>query len=326
MNNDFHCINCKMKMEVNKSKNMQTKLTEFGMGIKVLGAEEALTAELGPLAKLAGTWKGKGFDGWNVIAVPGPTNTQGFTLEVIPYEETLTFTPVVVAGNRGPFVSNVQEEQNLVGLMYEQTVHSVCPTDFCKQRGFAAGTEIHAERGIFLNITNFNSNFNIARLSTIPHGNSVLALGQSFEGVPPNNHFFGKALTHPTTVSGGATPLGYSEVQYGHAQFPNFDQSDPNRFLEKTLGAEKIKAMTTLNLSTSNPSGGILNIPFIKQNVNTTNMHSVFWIETIQNPVAGKPDFLQLQYTQTINIVFPPTGFPTPFIWPHVTINTLRKV
>ncbi|MGZ6539849.1 MAG: heme-binding protein, partial [Bacteroidia bacterium] len=262
-----------------------------------------------------------------VIAVPGPKNTQGFTLEVIPYEETLSFKPVVVAGNRGPFVDGVQEEQNLTGLIYEQRVFSSCDTDFCKQRGFAPGTEIHAETGIFLNVTNFDSSFNIARLSTIPHGNSVLAMGQSFQGVPPDNNFFGPAFTAPTNINGGPVGiLGYSEVQYGTPQFPQFNQADPNTFLQKSLGTSQITEMTTLNFSTKNPSGGILNIPFIKNNMDTISMGSTFWIEQIKNPVAGQPDIMQLQYTQTINIVFPPTGFNVPIIWPHITINTLQKV
>jgi len=33
----------------------------------------------------------------------------------------------------------------------------------------------------------------------------------------------------------------------------------------------------------------------------------------------------QLQYTQTINLVFPPTGSKEPINWPHVTVNTLTK-
>lgn len=299
----------------------------FGMGVKTLNNEEATNVDLGPLAGLQGKWisHAKPANGWNVIAIPGPPSTQGFTLEVIPYRETLNFTPVVIAGNRGPFVNGVQEEQHLVGLMYEQTIHSVCNTDLCKKMGFASGTEIHAERGIFLYINNLNSNFNIARLSTIPHGNSVLAMGNSVEGAPANNDFFGTAPIAPKPVPGGRPlPFGYGEIQYFNQQFPKvFDQTDPNTFLRKTLGNDKITAMTTLIMSTDNKDGGILNIPFIKDNVNATNLSSIFWIEKIQEANGASVD--QLQYTQTIDLVFPATGTTQPVVWPHVTINTLRR-
>jgi hypothetical protein len=77
-------------------------------------------------------------------------------------------------------------------------------------------------------------------------------------------------------------------------------------------------------MSTKNKSGGILNIPYIENNIKATDMEAIFWIQQI----AGL-DSLQLQYTQTINLVFPGigiTGKPIPVIWPHITVNTLRKV
>jgi hypothetical protein len=307
---------------------MENTHQAFSMGARKLSSAEAATVNLGPLKNLQGTWVGKPADGWNVIAVPGPSNKGGFILEVIPYEEKLTFTPVVVAGNRGPVVNNAQQEQHLMGLMYEQTVTSVCNTPQCVSMGFGAGNVIHAETGLFLFLpeNQFNSGFNIARLSTIPHGNSVLALGNAQDGTPTNNNFIKPVSISPKAVPGSSLPLGYDENQYPVQQFPNFNQSNPNSFLTKTLGNQKIIAMTTILLSTNNKDGGILNIPFIKQNVNATKMDSTFWIETIQNPTPGKPDIMQLQYTQTINLVFPPTGSNTPIIWPHVTVNTLTKV
>jgi len=98
---------------------------------------------------------------------------------------------------------------------------------------------------------------------------------------------------------------------------------NPNEFLVKELGNQKITAMTTLVMSTSNGKngGGILNIPFIQQNVDATLMDSKFWIETIE----GQPE-LQLQYSQTIDLVFPPTGSLAPISWPHITVASLKKV
>jgi hypothetical protein len=310
-----------------KQAEAEKKIERIRMGDRIFEpADEAAAAiDLGPLAQLKGKWTSSGKLGWNVISVPGPANPDGFVLEVIPYSEELTFTPVVQAGNRGPFESNgTEDNQSITGLLYQQIIKSECDTPFCAQRGFSAGQEIHAERGLLLFIQNFNSGFDIARLSVIPHGNSLLAMGQSFNTPPANNNFFGTALTAPTTLAGIPIP-GYGADQFGHSQFPEFNQNDPNTFLQSTLGEQTIKAMTTLVFSTANEDGGILNIPFITDNVKATQMHGIFWIETIQG-LGGNPDFLQLQYTQTINLVFPPTGKTTPVIWPHVTINTLKKI
>lgn len=315
----------------------QEQAAKFGMGVKILSPQESINLDLGPLAELKGTWAAQPFEGWNVIAVPGPRDKGGFTLEVIPYQEVLKFTPVVVAGNRGPFVNGVQEEQHITGLMYEQTITSVCTTELCNKMGFGTGNIIHAETGLLLNVTDFNTapdpagpagatkTFNIARLATVPHGNAVLAIGNSIQGVPPDNNFFGTAFIKPRSVGGERLLPGYEESQYFNQQFSQFNQTDPNTFLRQTLGDAKLIDMTTLVMSTKNGTGGILNIPFIHNNVNTTDMQAIFWIERIKNPLAGHADIMQLQYTQTINLVFPATGSTQMIIWPHVTVSTLRK-
>jgi hypothetical protein len=315
-----------MSLELDNSKapRVYTHLPHFPVGIRIINKDEEDEFDLGPLKKLKGTWRGNPSMGWNVISVPG-LPPDGFVLEVIPYEEELSFTPVVTAGNRGAFVGTNENNQSIVGLLYQQVIKSVCVTSRCNDRGFPSGQIIHAERGLFLNLTNFNDDFPVARLSTIPHGNALLALGKAIDSANPGNNFFGSASTLPTTIAGAPIP-GYGVDQFNNQQFPNeFNQLDPNTFLKISLGTQVIKDMTTLILSTKNLSGGILNIPFINSNAKATTLNAIFWIETIQG-VGGHPDFLQLQYTQTIDLVFPPTGNPDPVVWPHVTINTLQKV
>ena len=114
---------------------MKTKFGVIPAGIQVLTKTQASQVDLGPLTQLQGTWVSDPGMGWNVIAVPGPPQ-QEFVLEVIPYIETLTFKPVVTASNRGPFIDGVENTQQIVGLMYEQLIHSTCETDFCNARGF----------------------------------------------------------------------------------------------------------------------------------------------------------------------------------------------
>lgn len=286
-------------------------------GVRVLKTADATQVDLGPLASLVGTWTSPETNnqGWNVIAVPGP---QGFILEVIPYKETLTFSPVVVAGNRGPFVNGEEQVQNIVGLLYEQSIISVCDTEVCNERGFANGTEIHAETGLFLYLSNETNDYDIARLSTIPHGNSLLALGTSTQSPNPGNAFIpdNSTIPFPNPKPG---MFGYFDPYGQPFAFPNFATNNPNMFLQKAISEQTITALTTLNFSTGFGTGGVLNIPFIQKNINTTRVDATFWIETLAD------GSLQLQYSQDISLLFPPTGSDVIVTWPHVTINTLTK-
>ncbi len=315
--------------------NLGSKVRGLTLGAQVLPLSRVSESDLGALAPLVGVWENVQLEsgtpsGWNTISVPG--QDKGFVFEVIPYSETLTFNPVVVqAGNRGPVVNGQQVEQLIFGLLYEQQITSACTTDFCKERGFPPGSTIHVETGLFLNIGNPNGGYTIARMSTIPHGNSLLALGSSFDTENPGTDFFDAASSIPTMLNGEPiTQLGYSDQIIGNPQFAAFNQVNPNAFLQSTLesivgSTGGVTNMSVIEMSTNTPdaNGGILNIPFIQTNVNATKMDATFWIEDITDS-NGNADQL-LQYSQTINLVFPATGSAQPINWPHVTINTMRK-
>ncbi len=319
---------------------MTDQLNRFGMGARFVPADALTEADLGPLKQLIGEWENVPLtttdpngvaqtlaSGWNVISVPGGDN---FVFEVIPYKENLKFSAVAVqAGNRGPVLNGKPFDQEIFGLFYEQQIISMCDTDFCNSRGFSAGTVIHAETGLFLYITNYNGGFNIARLGTVPHGNALLALGASSEETNPGTKFFPQLSSKGVNIDGSAVAmLGYNDQIIGKRQFKDFQQVDPNIFLQSTLetivGTGSITSMTTLDMSTQNPdaTGGILNIPFIQTNVTATTMDATFWIENI----TGGSETELLQYSQTINLVFAPVGTVTPIIWPHITINTLKRM
>lgn len=319
---------------------MTEQLNRFGMGARFVPAEILSETDLGPLKQLVGEWESVTLtttdaqgtaqtiaSGWNVISVPGGTN---FIFEVIPYKENLKFSAVAVqAGNRGPVLNGKQFDQEIFGLFYEQQIVSVCDTDFCNSRGFSNGTVIHAETGLFLYITNYNGGFNIARLGTVPHGNALLALGSSSEQLEPGTSFFPTLSAKGVNLNGSGTAmLGYNDQIIGNRQFKEFNQVDPNAFLQSTLativGSGSVTTMTTLDMSTQNPdaTGGILNIPFIQTNVTATTMDATFWLENI----SGGSETELLQYSQTINLVFPPVGTVTPIIWPHITISTLKRM
>ncbi len=319
-------------------------------GIKTFPVAELTPAqlkELGPLAHLIGTWEnvaapaGTASSGWNVIMVPAANN--GFRLEVIPYTERLVFEPVLIAAaNKGPFENPDKEEiQHIVGLMYVQKISSVCTTQ-CEDPELQAPNVIHMETGLFLNVQDYNTQagtqnknglvLSFARLSTVPHGNSVLAVGQ----VNTMTNFTAKSIPdidgHPTPIN----PYDHFGVGYtsgvGNNIFKEFNQMSPNSFLRTTIDGQKFKNVTRIEMDTDNASGGILNIPFLQNNVKASKMSASFWIEELENGAY------QLQYSQLIDLIFPGVAAidasvtfggkiqPIQVRWPHTTINTMTKL
>ena len=255
----------------------------------------------GPLANLIGTWVGN--KGWNLVAVPNQKG--GFQLLVAPYTEVLTVTPLSTpTPNRG--TSIIQEVPT---LMYYLTIHNSLD-----------GSLMHAENGTWLLLPDCPSGFSLARQASIPHGDSVLALGSSSltAGAPQIKPISTLPITGP------GMPLGYTDP-YLTPGPGNFNKVNPNATLLNDISGQKITSTTNLSVSTLN-DGGISNIPFITKNANTTRFDATYWIETVENPITGKT-FLQLQYSQTTIIEFLPQFKDKSKLieWPHVNINTLVK-
>jgi hypothetical protein len=263
--------------------------------------------QLGPLADLAGTWSGHGY---NLIAVPDFQNGQIFRLIVNTTKETISFTPI---GGPVPNRGSGQGDINIFGLTYLQQV-----SDAATDEG------IHIEPGIWLNVPPTSDpdvpSSTIVRQASIPHGDSLLAQGQaSSEQRAPN---IAAVSPLPTPLPGQpALPIGYTDP-YLHGQFPaGFNMGNPNQALVDQLNQQAeqgLKVVNTVNLPVSTQSvGGIVNIPFVVQNANATQMDATFWIETLQRQDGSQ--FLQLQYTQTVLLVF------DGVVWPHVSVATLIK-
>lgn len=145
-------------------------------GLKSKFKAEAVQTEpvnLGVLETLVGTWVGPGF---NIIEVPnmnqakpGPPPADKFKIILNSTAETFTFSSIggdII--NRG----NAQADIAFQGLHYLQQVDDVnLPSG---QNG------IHLETGLFLNLpsgTDPAVQPSIARLGSIPHGDSILAQG-----------------------------------------------------------------------------------------------------------------------------------------------------
>lgn len=270
----------------------------------------------GPLANLIGIWSGN--KGVNLIAVPDQKGD--FKLLVRPYSETLTITPVSSpTPNRG-----LKEIQQLPTLMYSLSIYDSIDNSL-----------MHIENGIWeLLDKKVDDGFDLAHIATVPHGDAILALGNSSVVAkrPPIDPDL-SAL--PTPIGNFSLPLGYTEGVYTQTSVEGFDNSFPNRFLIDYLDKQEqeglvISKTTNLVVSTHphrhNRAGGILNIPSIQRNANATELDLIFWIETVQDQNTGK-NFLQLQYSQNIAIEFPIASTPkgATIKWPHINVNTLIK-
>jgi hypothetical protein len=285
---------------------------------RAASTHEATADRLGPLQDLPGFWEGTGF---SLIARPNFSggNENGIFLEINLLRETIEFTPIgSPVFNRGC----LQDDIAIYGLTY---LHRV--TD-----GMTGGA-LHIEPGMWLNIpptTEPALERSIARLATIPHGNAICTVGHSedvvFEGLPE----IPPANTVPFKIGGEAPPPGtmnpYPEYDLSAINMFRTDSlptditqaliDDPNVMLRNALKGQTLTKITRLITSTT-PTGGIGNIPFIVKNADTLSLDSVFAIETVQSSLGT--EFLQLQYSQTTLLNFCGMSFP------HVTVGTLIK-
>jgi hypothetical protein len=124
---------------------------------------------LGFLADLRGTWEGRGF---NLIARPDKTGGSPLFLELNQTFETLSFIPISSSiPNRGNEVDDIE----LFGLTYLQKVSDS-----------VTGGALHIEPGIWVHIPSQDTppTQSVARMATIPHGNSLLAQGSAVQFDP----------------------------------------------------------------------------------------------------------------------------------------------
>jgi hypothetical protein len=158
--------------------------------------------QLGPLAELAGTWHGGGF---NLVARPDFQDQTNLFLELNLTTETLQFTPISSPiPNRG----FLQPDIELFGLTYLQRI-SDATTDGA----------LHIEPGIWVTqpatsgppLAPPTGEYLVARMGNIPHGNSILVEGLAapFSGTP--------------VISPGATPISGGNPAF--SSFPAFNST-----------------------------------------------------------------------------------------------------
>jgi hypothetical protein len=277
---------------------------------------------LGPLVDLPGVWKGSGF---NVIWRPNSTPGQDRFLELNLTDEQLEFESVPGAiPNRGL----LQPDIDLFGVRYLQQISDA-----------NTGDGLHVEPGLWIAVpptTNPPEAPTVVRMASIPHGTTLLAQGAAFasSGGPPPIPVIN---INPFPIGNPAQPIITfpepnlaipSQFRSPAQQVNNITQAmidNPNSVLTNAIASQQIKKVVTLLVSSDAAApvlgGGTSNTAFLQgapsagPNAQAALVTATFWIET----VTGTPDFLQLQYTQTVLLNF------NGLSWPHITVATLRK-
>lgn len=294
-------------------------------------------ATLGPLALLPGTWTNRSQVGWNVIALPWTIDGAVITFRLLvnQYTEVLKFN--LVDGpvpNRGIAVvqhHNINQDQLVTALGYEQAITQLAADDLpsSDQKG-GPGLPIHHEAGLLLvmAVDGDNGKPTLARLATIPHGNTVLAPGRFHveDGSP-----LPQAIdTRPIGVAAASLDAYLQPYRHFHDHpFQGvFDPADPTAQLTAANNSVDVVRTTVLEFDTTLEGGGIHNVPFIIAQANVAAMKATFFLQELaETDTAGHPK-LRLQYAQVVELQFQPRtdGGPGRITWPHVSVNTLEKI
>lgn len=287
---------------------------------------------LGFLEGLKGTWTGTGF---NVIWRPfqgGPPDQDRF-LELNLTQETLKFEEIPgEIPNRGLR----QPDIKMFGLWYLQ---SIADANIKDGDGKPAG--LHLEPGIWATVPQTEHPQEVptvVRMASIPHGTTVLAQGiasTSQQGpVIADTNITPFVIGNPrkTILFPESTLTNPSEFRTPAAGLVGIDQlivDNPNLVLKRAREGKRLKNTVVLDVSSDSITpvfgGGLANTAFLQgnpsegPNAQAALVTATFWIETLESPVAGGPDFHQLQYTQRVLLNF------NGLSWPHITVATLLR-
>ncbi len=334
-----------------------SRTLERAEALEGIGTDEPEQMDLGPLTPLLGVWKAEG-TGWNMIALPfedAPPPPSGFDFRVLmnQYDEELSFTFIDDdVPNRGLLrAPHPMADQLVVTLDYQQKISQVAVEDRPPSSvAGGPGLGIHHEPGLWLYMRDLRSDdvegtIDVARLASIPHGNSVLALGHSarhdgMPDIPPLNGLpFGRfeELSSPG-YDFHTDPYLEPYDHYIHHPFmgnvavpgfPGFHPADMNEILRFANQGVDIKKTTTLTVDTTRRDAGVVNAPFTKREAEPVSMKSTFWIQELnETDEYGRPRF-RLQYSQVVMLHFfrpREDELPGRAVWPHVSIATLEKV
>jgi hypothetical protein len=328
----------------------QWPLTAMGQQFNFRGAgsSEEIQELLGPaLTNLAGTWMGSGF---SLVSVPDFSDPRKppFRLRLNATKEILIFARV-----GAPIPNAGAESIKFLGLHYFQQISDAYTSE-----------ALHLEPGIWLPIPKTEippQEMTIVRLSTIPHGTSLLA-----QGPVPLLKSGGPEIGAVNAIPFTIDPLDQYRQDVTDPQYlepflstelplgiPAGASVNPNIVLVRAIEKQKITNTITVTvsatpigdiaevpdredaqrrsetskriaplLSSNYDSGGLLNIPFLKANANAIAFAATLWIETVDD---GKgPDGKPRDHAQlqySQTTILDFDGFK----WPHINVGTLIK-
>ena len=280
------------------------------------------TVGLGPLAGLAGSWSGRGF---NAIWRPHRGPSDHFL------ELNVTNDQIDLAAINGliPNRGFVQGQIFLSGLTYLQQISDANVT----VSGSPAG--LHIEPGVWVHVpplTDPQEPTTVARLASIPHGTTILIQGttSTAAGGPsiPN------VSLKPFSIGDPKNPIDFAEQKLSNTTgvfrtsgvgLTGITQAmldNPNSVL--TAHPPNVTTTTTLHVSTT-PGGNIVgggasNMAFLVgtkdgPNADVAHVAATFWLQKL----AGDTEFKRLQYSQIVLLNF------NGISWPHITVATLTK-
>jgi len=210
----------------------------------------------------------------------------------------------------------------------------------------------------------FIPDYSISRSGVIPHGSTISLLGDIQQSGP--NYLvngapqfpYGDAAWQPDHLAisptmGGAgagvtNPINLDDPAPAWVHETLTDQNDPgsNKIytqriladalypysvrpdmrLRDTLSGQNVANYVLVQLSSKKKTGaqgGILNVPFVNRFVPTVEVDFSLWIETV---IEDGKEILQLQYEQIILFEFDFGNDGGTTSWPHIQVNTLRKI
>ena len=303
--------------------------------------------DLGPIGQLTGKWEAKG-TGWNMIALPfkdAPKSAAApFRILMNQYDEVLEFAFVDDnVPNRG-----VAVDQRVATIDYQQQINQIAADDFpASGEAGPVGLAIHHEPGLWIWVKdNRTDGIDVARLASIPHGNAILALGESSEheampDIPPMNALpFGRfedLRTPGYDVDFDPYLKPYKHyidnpfmgTVTGVSGFPGFNPADMTEILRFANKGVDIVKTTRLHVDSKREDAGIRNMPFTVREAEPVSMASTFWIQQVADKRYKSGYRLRLQYAQVVMLdFFRPREDQQPgrAQWPHISIATLDKV
>lgn len=325
------------KQDPNKVVNNESPVFEALIGswkninIPAEDNQSALGSEANPLS-------------YNVMPLPEKGgNGVGFILKNFTYYEKLYINnennvaaPATAPNRAGSYQQNVQ------AWFYSQQVRFA--------EGPGKDKVIHEENGAWLDLKTapqkkgpYNKgdditpqddvpaqpeDIAIAKQMAVPHGNSILSLGQVFditEGEPdiPN------ASAYPTNTQDEEVPKAFKAVYdeefsgLMNYQNPNVSYTkNPNAPIQQAAGLIKPSHYKKWHVTTKqleHGQGAILNIPFAKISTDVTEYEATYWL--LSNDGGINYDYLL--YTQNISMKINIRGVDYNF--PHITCNALTR-